>query len=478
VIELPRVLARDFRAVLRRLTADTAPRGPLPPVLCRAGPGGRTLYAAVGDVAVCHHRDGDFPLAEMAFPGAALALLEGGPSQPVTLEEFRTGRGRARWEDGGSVRSAEFPVLAGNPVPPFPDRPASMTVLPDSFGTALGEAALTTADQDSARLALSRLQLRGREGAVVASDGRQLFYQSGFPLPWDGDLIVPRVPAFAGRLLAGVAPVAVGKTESHVLVAAGPWTFALPIDAAARYPDVKVVIPRPGGRGTRLRLAPEDAGLLLKALPGLPGHDEAYRPVTLDLGPNPAVRARAESGETVQEIELARSSVTGPELQLVTDRRYLVRALRLGFTEIEAGPGERPLVCRDGPRIYLWMYLHYKKPVAPAAVKQHDSTPPASSSGQVPSQTQRKSIMPPSPPPNSSAPRNGASLGPNSSKPPEATIDDLQAEGEALRTLLQEAQVRLGRLLTGLKHHRRQAKAVETALASLRPFQRVGEGAP
>ena len=50
----------------------------------------------------------------------------------------------------------------------------------------------------------------------------------------------------------------------------------MPIDAEARYPDVKAVIPRPGARGTRLRLAPEDASLLLKALPGLPGHDEGY----------------------------------------------------------------------------------------------------------------------------------------------------------------------------------------------------------
>jgi hypothetical protein len=58
----------------------------------------------------------------------------------------------------------------------------------------------------------------------------------------------------------------------------------------------------------------------------------------------------------------------------------------------------------------------------------------------------------------------------------DAGVEFLLAEGEALRALLQEVQGRLGRLLAGLKHHRRQAKAVENALQSLRPFQRSAGG--
>jgi hypothetical protein len=60
---------------------------------------------------------------------------------------------------------------------------------------------------------------------------------------------VPAVPTFAGRLLATATRVAVGRTDTHVFVHAGPWTFALPSDAAARYPEVRDVTP-PGRSGS------------------------------------------------------------------------------------------------------------------------------------------------------------------------------------------------------------------------------------
>jgi hypothetical protein len=481
MIELPRALARDFRAVLRRTLADVAPRGPLPPVLCRSGPAGQSLHAGLGELAVRHHRAGAFPVVELAFPGAVLASFEGASTLPVTLEEIQPGRGRARWDEGGSARAAEFPTISVDGVAPFPDLPATWTPLPDGFVAAFGEAALTTADQDGGRLSLARVQLRGRAGEVIASDGRQLLLQAGFPQPWEGDLIVSRQPAFAGRLLAGVTPVAIGRTETRVAIQAGPWTFTLPIDAKARYPDVRGVIPRPSDRSTRLRLDPEDAVLLIKALPGLPGKNDDLSPVTIDLESRPAVRARAESGDAAEEVVLVRSSVTGPPVRVVTDRRYLLRAVRLGFKEIEIGPGDRPLVCRDGQRTYLWMQLSHKPALPSQSVPRtpEPTVPSAVSPESIPEPTRRITTMSRSVPANNgSTPRNGIAANPQSSGLPEVDLDGLLAEGEALRSLLHEAHARLGRLLAGLKHHRRQAKAVETALASLRPFQRVAGGAP
>lgn len=37
-----------------------------------------------------------------------------------------------------------------------------------------------------------------------------------------------------------------------------------------------------------------------------------------------------------------------------------------------------------------------------------------------------------------------------------------------MRSLLQEAHARMGRLLAALRHHRRQSRALEAAVASLR----------
>ncbi len=59
-----------------------------------------------------------------------------------------------------------------------------------------------------------------------------------------------------------------------------------------------------------------------------------------------------------------------------------------------------------------------------------------------------------------------------SAEPPlDFALETLLVEAESLRTLFVEATTRLARLVAGLKHQRRQAKAVASALASLRPFQ-------
>jgi hypothetical protein len=315
--------------------------------------------------------EGDFPVAELAFPGSVLAAFEGAADEPVTLEEAGPGRGRGSWSEGGVVRLAEFPTVSPASVQPFPVGEVSLEPVADHFVAAPGEAALTTADGHH-RLALTRLQLRGRAGEVVATDGRQLLVQAGFELPRAEDLVVPRVPAFAGRLLAGARPVAVGHNGGRVIVRAGPWSLALAVDASGRYPDARAVVPRPGDRSTRLRLGPKDAALLLKAMPGLPGCDELSRPVTLELGPRVVLRARAEGGGRAEELVLARLEVTGPAVRVATDRRYLLRALRLGLREVECNSGERPAVCGDGQRTFVWMLLGEDSASAPAPVRHQD----------------------------------------------------------------------------------------------------------
>src|SRR5438477_1564160 len=121
--------------------------------------------------------------------------------------------------------------------------PAGRTAaLPPSFLGAFAEA-VRTAARDGGRFALTRVQLRGKAGQVVATDGRQLLVQGGFALPWAEDVLVPAVPALGARELAGEGPVTVGRSGGHVLLGVGPWTFALPVDRAGRFPAVEGVTP-------------------------------------------------------------------------------------------------------------------------------------------------------------------------------------------------------------------------------------------
>jgi hypothetical protein len=313
VIELPRGLARAFRTVLRQSPLGEGPRGPGPVVLCRAGTHGLTLEACHGDCAVGFHQPGRLAPAALAFRAALLSQVAGRGEAPLTLEPLGAGQGRARWEEGDTHRAVDFKAVLPEAAPAFPALPKRLTAQPDTLLAALGEAARTAA-RSGTRPALARVQLRGKSREVVATDGRQLLAQAGFPLPWDDDVLVPPVPAFAGRVLAGAQPVAAGRTKGHVALRVGPWTFALSIDAASRFPDAHSVIPRPSARAGVLRLDPADARWLLGQLPALAGGDDEHAPVTLELAQPPVVRARAADGP-VTELALSRSAVTGPPLR-------------------------------------------------------------------------------------------------------------------------------------------------------------------
>jgi hypothetical protein len=69
-------------------------------------------------------------------------------------------------------------------------------------------------------------------------------------------------------------------------------------------------------------------------------------------------------------------------------------------------------------------------------------------------------------------PPDTAPNGRNGDSSPESwTLAEVIAETEALRTSLQEASGRTARLLSALKHQRRQSRAVKAAMDSLRQLQ-------
>lgn len=167
------------------------------------------------------------------------------------------------------------------------------------------------------------------------------------------------------------------------------------------------------------------------------------------------------AGGPATELALPRSTATGPPLRLCTNRHFLHRALALGFTEIGAAGAHQPLVRRDPRRVYLWMTLDPRDVVLPVAgaVRLRPDGPAAC----VPPPQRPERSPPPMPAPLP----NGE--GPDPAPPPERWgLAEVIAEAEALRGLLQDASARTGRLLAALRQQRRQSRAVQQAMASLK----------
>src|SRR5262249_22265988 len=151
-----------------------------------------------------------------------------------------------------------------------PEEPETFLPVAADLLPALAEA-VGSAARDGARFALTRLQLRGRQGEVVATDGRQLLIQKGFTFPWREDVLVAALDVFGLKELTQEEGVLLGKTDTHVCLRIGPWTFHLALDKDGRFPDADGVVPATKGERTVCTLAPEDARFLTQALPRLPG---------------------------------------------------------------------------------------------------------------------------------------------------------------------------------------------------------------
>src|SRR5208283_3446818 len=150
---------------------------------------------------------------------------------------------------------------------------------------ALTEAGETT-DSDAVRFAVNCLQLRGPQGSIGASDGRQILVQSGFTFPWEGDLLIPSSKVFGSPELAGDGPVSVGQSGDWVAFRVGAWTFWLAVNKDGRFPDLSRHILRPENAMARCVMSATDAAFLSQALPHLPSDDTLNHPITVDLNGN------------------------------------------------------------------------------------------------------------------------------------------------------------------------------------------------
>jgi hypothetical protein len=350
---------------------------------------------------------------------------------------------------------------------------------------------METTEQDPRRYALHCVQLRGRDGGLIATDGGQVLQQTGFDLPWTDAVLVPRTNVFASHDLPADQPVEIGRTDNHVVLRDGPWTLWLVIEKNGRFPSTDSIIPDVATATTRLALHESDAEYLLDVMPRLPSDDDTNDPVTLDLNGRVAVLAKAVGDSPITQVVLSNSRRTGAELRWQTNRKFLARAMRLGFRDVCLHGAESPVVCRDEHRVYVWALLEADKALAPtenmvplispvstvAAIAQRHRIPAARRHHQP---TERK-------PSRMSHNRIAATLAgsmqsANGSAQPQVEPNDPAAdqstsfgtvlrEAESVKTSLRAAHTQVTRLIAALKRHRRQAKLTQATLASLKQLQ-------
>ncbi len=434
MIAISRRAARRFRAACSKCVSGR-PRGPAPPVVMRRTGGRVTITAADPEVTLelalpASAGSGD---KVMVVPMAALEALEGNTDERAEFEIAEKLTGTVRWVVSGSTRAAPVTfLLPGKQHDPLP-RP-EMKPVAARFLSALHEAA-RTASRENGRYALSRVQVRGSAGKVIATDGKVAVLFSGFEFPFPDNLLVPAVPLFGCPELRDEAEVRVGRTPQHLVVSAGNWTAWLSVATSGKFPDVAGVVPVRAP--TSVRFDPADVAALVPKLPGLPGAGDEHRPVTLGVDDGIRVGAGAEA------LRLSRSSATGPQQRVALDRRHLSRLLNLGCTSLRLTPGKAVVAEGDGVTVLV-------APLDPAST----DTPP----------------QPPNPEPERSdamRPHEANGHAPANRHDPPEMLDPLAA-AEDLRAALADTAAKAARLVAALKQQKREKKALASVYAGLK----------
>jgi len=414
-----------------------------------------TLQAQANGVAVQFQQASNQPPSSIAFSATVLKEFEAKQDGMVSLDTIADGNGQAKWQDGSGPHTLDFVTTPPHKIGKFPEPPSDLVPAKDGFLAVLADAGEVTAPI-AVRFALNRIVLRGQQGQVISSDGRQLLIQSGFSFPWKDNLLIPRVSAFGNKEVQQLSKVQIGATDHHVCIQTGSWTFMLKIDKDARYPDVQTVVPKTASLVSHWHLSTENVPLLLDRLSALPGSAEDGWPITLDLKDTICIRARAADSEAVVELALTGSHCEGPPIRLSFNRNFLRRALQLGFKQLSVGKPEGPVVFSDKDRSYLFIPFEPRTALPPAT----DS--PASTKPEPP----RRQPNVPASPNNQAPPSNGTA-----SNERVQTIEEILTEAEALRTAWQDSLTRLSKIIASLKQHRKQSRAVKAAMQSLRQLQ-------
>jgi hypothetical protein len=484
-ISITRRLIYQLRAVMRR---GFGSRSPGPAVCFTAAAGTLSVKAGTYDIAVAYTGPGDGTAEGLWLPFEFLADCEGKKDDPVELTAASKGRVTAQWRDGSVPQIVRYEAKAPAGADKFPAVPPTLVENPSRILQALADAA-DTCDPESIRFALGHIQLRGEHGTIVATDGRQLLVQNGFQFPWTGDLLVPRSKVFASAELPHDLPVQVGKAENWVAIGVGPWVIYLAVNVDGRFPDVLRQIPNADAVRARCSFGQADADFLIETLPRLPSDDDYNHAVTLDLNGQIAVRAKGPDSPRPTEVVLRGASFSGEPMRLNINRKYLLRALRLGLREVNVTGDKSAILACDATRKHVFMPLGPESAIPPAEDAVRIESPMAVNASHPPVKPKRRtakvstSATNPDPSGGQPAPANGHAKANSHTKTngqarkatgAQQDIDGLMEQADTLRMALRDALLKTNELLKGLKRHRRQSRALQNTIAMLRQLKTLG----
>jgi hypothetical protein len=247
MIHLQRRHVRQLRSLFKKLGAARCPTPTS--LLLKTDSSGLSIQGSIGEVTAIYRQPGSFAEEQMTIPFAVFNDTAGSDDSVVEIVALVNQKLRVAWSSGPMPQIREYEISTSVESLLLPEVWTPMDL---RLREALAEA-MKTASPEATRYAVNYIQLRGRTGEVIGTDTRQLFIESGFPFPWEDDLLIPRCGLLGAEELKGDS-LEIGRTASHLCLRLGAWSIALQIAQEKSYPDVYRAIPirprRPSGKST------------------------------------------------------------------------------------------------------------------------------------------------------------------------------------------------------------------------------------
>ncbi|OAI56745.1 hypothetical protein AYO49_00520 [Verrucomicrobiaceae bacterium SCGC AG-212-N21] len=253
---------------------------------------------------------------------------------------------------------AEFPVVpkvfTGKPFP-----------VPEDLRSALHEA-MACSGADASRPVLQGAFLdvtRPKAHYVVATDGRHLYSSNSFRLPFEHPIIIPRHKFLAWREfnLDGPWQMKVGtksdtKAPPLVQINSRRWRY-ITRQTEGPYPNWRAVIPDVKPRLT-VELDASHLEATVQALNRLPCHDERFHTLGLEWKEKTlSLLGKQRPDDPWMRVPLKISKGSGPQLTVLVDREYVLKALSFGLNTLECVDELSPLRFSRGGRQMIVMPL-------------------------------------------------------------------------------------------------------------------------
>ncbi|WP_145098343.1 hypothetical protein [Anatilimnocola aggregata] len=196
MIQITCLLAKQLRSIIKRTFRHQSSQAVL---TLRSGDDGLFIEFQGNNQALQYHDLRPQDREQLIVPFNLLTDVQGAKAEPVYINTRRPGVLSASWHDKGELRDLEYdaPEPAAD-AKSFPTLPTTFTENPSSLVTAL-RAAYETTDLESKRYALGCVQVRGQEGVIAATDGRQLLKQAGFSFGFEAEILLQPTQFFARK---------------------------------------------------------------------------------------------------------------------------------------------------------------------------------------------------------------------------------------------------------------------------------------